>query len=247
MTKIRLSVLALVLLTLACSKSEAPAPQAEKSPEPAAQANEASYELVSAETDISFLIVSNSAGPITGHFPNGASGSLGADGAGSFNIQLDTLNSVDKEGVENPLRDANVVEAFFGVRPSAVMPGPVDEAWSLLTDKLERSVANARFEVKSTEGLEVEDGASGEGSMAGNLVLWNKISIPLTIPLNISRSGDRVEISSTAAASLDLEEVLGTDLRKLVFDTMLAAGCAHQPGIQNKVDITIGKAVFTVK
>ena len=51
-------------------------------------------------------------------------------------------------------------------------------------------------------------------------------------------------MASTAPVSFDLEQVLGKNLRKLAFDTMLAAGCAHQPGIQNTVTLEITNAVF---
>jgi len=245
MYKVKLSVLVMVLMTLACTQSEPPAPQPEKTPEPVAQTEPPGYTLVGAETDFSFVIVSNSAGPVTGRFPNGASGTLDPTGAGNVEIQLALMKSLDKTNTENPLRDANVVEAFFGVRPSRVMREPVDKAWALLTDKLERSVTRARFEIEKTEGIDVADGTQGEGSMTGNLVLWNKISIPLTFPVSTSRTGNRVELVGTAPVSFDLEEVLGSELRKLLFDTMLAAGCAHQPGIQNQVEITIARAVFT--
>ena len=241
MNKMPLAILALVLATMACTKTEESTPTPEH---PAAESvpKSGGFDLVGAETDISFLIVSNSAGPITGRFPNGVSGSLDASGKGSVAIQLDTMKSLDKNDAENPLRDANVVEAFFGVRPSALLPEPVDKAWAAIADKLERSVATARFDISATEGLD-----AATGSMTGNLVLWNKVSIPLTFAVTVTRSGDRLELASSAPASFDLEEVMGADLRKLTFDTMLAAGCAHQPGIQNKVEITLHKVVLNAK
>ena len=90
----------------------------------------------------------------------------------------------------------------------------------------------------------IADGHSGNGSLSGNLILWDKISIPLNFPINVSRAGEQVTLSSSQPVSFDLEQVLGSELRKLTFDTMLAAGCAHQPGIQNKVDITLHKVVL---
>ena len=247
MRKYRLPLFALTLIALSFCNSEPPKPVAETPDEPVVEtkAQPSGYALESGETDISFVIVSNSAGPITARFPNGCEGSLDASGVGSFTIQLDTMKSLDQNDLENPLRDDNVIEAFFGVRPSKIFPEPVDKAWALLTDKLERSVAKARFEVSATEGLAaLADGGSGAGSMTGNLVLWNKVSTPLVFPVNMTRSGDHLEMTSTAPASLDLERVLGPDLRKLIFDTMLAAGCAHQPGIQNTVEINLHKVVF---
>lgn len=215
------------------AESEQPAAAAEKTPQAV------SYTLDSAATDVQFLIVSNSAGPIVARFPEGASGSLDASGKGSLSIKLDTMHSLDQYKAENPLRDANVIEAFFGVRPSAVMKEAVDTAWTHLEGKLDRNVATARFDVSALEGM-----GGGAGKLTGNLVLWNKVSVPLSFPVNVTATETGLELVSTESVSFDLEQVLGADLRKLAFDTMLAAGCAHQPGIQNKVDITINKAVF---
>ncbi|MDJ0835455.1 MAG: YceI family protein [Acidobacteriota bacterium] len=242
MIKIRMAVLGLVLVSLACSKSETPAPEKAGNSAPETKVAAGGYELDSAETDVSFMIVSNSAGPITARFPKGVSGSLDASGKGTVSIQLDTMYSLDQNNLENPLRDANVIEAFFGVRPSAILPEPVDKAWEALAGKIERSVATARFEISEATGLD-----TATGNLTGNLVIWNKISVPLTFAVNVTRADNRVELTSTAPVAFDLIEVLGADLRKLTFDTMLAAGCAHQPGIQNKVEISLNKVVMNAK
>lgn len=249
-TVIKTNVVLLCLLAslLACSTNEAPTTQAKNEAEPAAKPSTTEYELVGAETDISFVIVSNSAGPITARFPNGTAGSLNSEGKGTFTVQLDTMKTLDQNDLDNPLRDANVIEAFFGVRPSAVLPEPVDKAWEALAGKLERSVAKARFEVTDTSGLiDLAAQSGGSGSLSGNLVLWNKISVPLTFKTQMNHHGEKITLSSSEAVTIDLEEVLGAELRKLAFDTMLAAGCAHQPGIQNQVAISLNKVTLALK
>ena len=238
---IRLLLVALTLVLCACGTGDQPATTADAT-EPAAEP--VRYELIGAETDLRFVIVSNSAGPVTVRFPGGLEGALGEDGKGSFSIQLDTFKSLDQNNLENPLRDSNTVEAFFGVRPSAIFPAEVDAAWEKLTGKLERSVAKAQFEVTESD-LIGSDAANG--TLSGNLKLWNTVSVPLSFPVSVTRAEGRVEFASTAPVAFDLEEVLGSDLRKLTFDTMLAAGCAHQPGIQNKVEITLDRVVLARK
>jgi len=237
----RLSLLLLVFGLVACGTSDTPHEETAETP---AETEPSGYNLVGAETEMHFVIVSNSAGPVTVRFPGGLSGELSEDGTGKVDVQLDKMYSLDQNKLENPLRDANVVEAFFGVRPSAVFPEKVDEAWSKLSGMIERNVATATFEITASPGLM---GDADTGSLDGKLELWNTIEVPLSLPVSIARTGDRIEVSSTEPVSFDLEEVLGSELRKLTFDTMLAAGCAHQPGIQNKVEITIDKAVFAAR
>jgi hypothetical protein len=235
----RFCLLVFALGLLACKTQEAPRAETAEKP-----AESKGHTLLKSETEIRFVIVSNSAGPITGRFPDGLTGELDADGTGKVEIQLDTLKTVDQNNVENPLRDGNVIEAFFGVRPSAVFPEPVDEAWSALAGKLERSIQKATFEITSSPGIH---GTATLGSLEGNLKLWKTISIPLSFPVSITRSADRMVLTSTDSVTFDLEQVLGSELRKSLFDTMLAAGCAHQPGIQNQVEITLEKVTLVAR
>lgn len=202
------------------------------------------YQVVAAETDVSFVIVSNSAGAITGHFPQGTAGWLNlSDQTGKFAIQLDTLKTTNEEGLEVPLRDANVVEAFFGVRPSALFAEAVDAAWAKLEGMLPRNVALAGFEVTGLEGVDASLPESS-GSINGRLVLWNKVNVDASFAVKAISAEGRLELSSSEPVTIDLAEVLGENLRNLVFETMLAAGCAHQPGIQNQVAITLEKVVL---
>ena len=93
---------------------------------PSAPKGKGTWVLDSEETKVSFLIVSNSAGPIRGHFIKGASGALDAKSKrGVFTIDLTTLETLDQKMQKNPVRDTNVIEAFFGARPFAaeVRPG----------------------------------------------------------------------------------------------------------------------------
>jgi len=242
MTISRMCVLAIAMLALGCNNKTEKQPVAKTAPEAAPVEQATGYEIVTAETEFHFEIVSNSAGPIRVWFPEGVSGNLNDDGTGTVTVQLDKMYSLDQNDLENPLRDANVVEAFFGVRPSAIFPAQVDEAWQKLTGMIQRSVPNARFEITKSEGIVSGDATTG--SMTGNLVLWNKISVPLTLPVSVTRSETGIELASTEPVSFDLIEALGADLRKLTFDTMLAAGCAHQPGIQNEVTITLDKVIL---
>ncbi len=202
------------------------------------------YHVLADETDISFVIVSNSAGPVTGRFPEGVTGWLNfSDGSGKISVQIDTLKTAATDGLDNPLRDANIVESFFGVRPSAILPEPVDAAWAKLEGMLMRNVANAGFEVTGIEGVDAAQTESA-GSVSGRFVLWNRISMDLSFAVNANGEEGRLVLSSSEPVTIDLVQVLGEDLRNLVFDTMLAAGCAHQPGIQNQVAITLNKIVL---
>jgi hypothetical protein len=204
------------------------------------------YVVDAAATDAHFTIVSNSAGPVTGRFPEGYQGWLNlADGKGKFAAQIDNLKTFTQDGMGLALRDQNVIEAFFGVRPSSILPEPVDKAWQALSGKLQRNVQLAGFEIESIDGLSgLADGATAQGSLDGNLVFWDTITVSVRFPVEATRSGDTITLSSTEKVTINLVDVMGQSLRDLAFQTMLAAGCAHQPGIQNDVVIGLDKVVL---
>jgi hypothetical protein len=197
-----------------------------------------------ATTTVSFTIVSNSAGPITGVFPGGAAGALDAKASqGVFSIDLTKLTTSNKAGARNPVRDVSVIESFFGARPfaNAALKAAVDGAWQKVEGKIARGVATAAFVVDSVEGAaanpKVE--AAADGVVNGRLMLWDSVSIPLSFPVTASRTKDVMQVKGTAPAIFDIERVLGSPLRQALFDAMIAAGCAHQPGIQNAVTVNL--------
>ena len=243
-----IAVLVLIALSMGCNQGGTPAEEKTASPPETVESQEPARLSIDPEgTEISFVIVSNSAGAVTARFPKGASGWIrpGDAAEGQFAIQLDTMKSTTADGLENPVRDSNVVEAFFGVRPSALFPEPVDKAWEAIGDRLTRNVAKAVFEVKAVSGIsDLADRATGPGSITGNLVLWKTISTEVTFSFNATRSGNAYHLHGTAPTVINLEDILGPELRKLAFDTMLAAACAHQPGIQNEVAINLHRVVL---
>lgn len=200
-----------------------------------------------AETDVHFTIVSNSAGKVTGRFPGGYQGWLDlAEGKGKFATQVDTLKTTTQDGMGLELRDQNVIEAFFGVRPSSTLPELVDKAWQAMAGKLERNIQIAGFEIDKVEGLsDLADGASAQGSLAGKLVFWDTITASVSFPVEAKREGDMLTLASTETVTINLVDIMGQGLRDLAFQTMIAAGCAHQPGIQNEVVIGLDKVVLT--
>lgn len=204
------------------------------------------YTVDTAETDMHFTIVSNSAGPVTGRFPTGYSGWLNlAEGKGKFAAKIDTLTTTTADGMGLERRDHNIIEAFFGVRPSVAMPEAVDKAWEALTGKIERNIPLAGFEIEKIDGLtDVADGASGQGSLSGTLVFWDTITASVSFPVEAKREGDILTLSSTEQVTVNLVDIMGQSLRDLAFHTMIAAGCAHQPGIQNDVVIGLDKVVL---
>lgn len=248
MKLLRLVALFALVFSLACNNADqADSAETTAQDTPPSETG-SSFVINTEETDLHFHIVSNSAGPIRGMFPKGVSGSLDQDGKGSLSIDINTLYSLDQNDLENPLRDSNVVEAFFGTRPHPFFAEKVDAAWALIGDQLQRGLNTATFEVTSATGLgNLADGASETGQITGSLKIWNKIEVPLAFDVAMARTGNRVEVTTETGPTFNLETVLGADLRKLAFDTMLAAGCAHQPGIQNDVTINLTKVIFEIK
>jgi hypothetical protein len=215
---------------------------ARKPPEP--PTGKGSWEVDPAATAVSFTIVSNSAGPVTGHFPGGAAGALDAKGKGGvFTVDLTTMVTTTKDGSKNPLRDTNVIESFFGARPfaQAALKKKVEDAWRALAGKIANGVKTAALVVDSIEGeaAKVKDGAAGDGVVNGRLILWESVEVPVSFPVTASRKGKVLEVKGQAPSVFDIEAVTGSAIRKKLFETMLAAGCAHQPGLQNTVSVAL--------
>ena len=212
---------------------------------PAAPKGKGTWAVDPAATSVSFTIVSNSAGPITATFPGGAAGALDAKSKkGVFTVDLTKMTTTNKDGALNPLRDTNVIESFFGARPfaNAALKPAVDTAWQKLDGKIASGVAKAGLVVESVEGItDVKPGASGEGVVNGKLVLWDSVEVPMSFPVTVTRAKDVLEVKGTAPATFDIEKATGSPLRKALFDAMIAAGCAHQPGIQNAVTVNLDK------
>jgi|GEM_PF-2174394 len=213
-------------------------------------------------TKVSFVIVSNSAGPVTGHFDKAAKGWLAKDGkSGQATVDLIQLRSVDKTGAENAVRDARVVHAFFGLPLDAAPKdkaevskgamGAIDKVnavWKKLDGVLPTGVAQAAYKLQGVDGLDkLEDGKPGDIMTHGSLVLWDSLEVHVMFPMTATKKGKTLTASSKKAVSINLEELLGKATRDTVFDTMLAAGCGHQAGIQSKVDITIDQLTLTMK
>lgn len=207
------------------------------------------WQIVAAETQVSFQIVSNSAGTITGTFAKGSQGwvdiSQEKQPQGNFTIQLDTLKTRNAKGEGNPARDMNVIEAFFGVRDSATQAEPVRHVWSQLSHYLQHQVKTAGFEIAGMSNLKKNpDGKHGTAEIQGFLYLWNSVRLPAQFPVAIEQQAGTMSIKSTAPFVFNLEQALGSQVRSLVFETLLAAGCAHQAGIQNQVSVSLDQVVF---
>lgn len=203
-----------------------------------------------AATQVSFTIVSNSAGVITGTFPNGAAGAFDAKARkGVFTIDLTKMTSVNKDKVANPVRDTNVIESFFAARPfaNAALKDAVAAAWQPLDGKIASGVSRAALVVDAVEGADVKDGATGDGVVNGKLLLWESVEIPVSFPVTIARKGKTIEVTGKGPASFDIEKATGSKLRKSLFNAMIAAGCAHQPGIKNDVTVSLDKVTLTQK
>jgi hypothetical protein len=215
---------------------------------PDAPAGKGAWVVDAAATSVSFTIVSNSAGPITATFPGGAAGALdGKTRKGVFTVDLTKMSSVNKDNVVNPARDTNVIESFFAARPfaNAALKDAVAAAWQPLDGKIQGGVARAALVVDSVEGADVKDGATADGVVNGSLLLWESVKVPVSFPVSVSRKGKTVEVTGKGPASFDIEKATGSKLRKLLFDAMIAAGCAHQPGIQNTVTVSLDKVTLT--
>lgn len=197
-----------------------------------------------ASTTVAFTIVSNSAGPITGRFPNATSGSIDEkSGRGVFTVDLTRMVTVNKDNATNAVRDSNVIEAFFAARPFSIeeRKQAVADVWSGLAGKIASGVSSAALVVDSVEGgaTKVKDGETADGVVNGKLVLWESVEVPVSFPVTASRKGDAIEVKGTAPSTFNIEKATGSAVRKKLFDTMLAAGCAHQPGIQNDVSVAL--------
>ncbi|MCP4504363.1 MAG: YceI family protein [Deltaproteobacteria bacterium] len=210
------------------------------------------------KTDVSFTIVSKSAGPVTGHFPKGTQGFL-KDGKGEVTIDLTKLVTTDKTGAENAVRDARVVHAFFGV-PLASAPKDkmeaskaamasqekVDAAWKKLNGVLPTGVTTAAYRISGVEGLDkLEEGKASDIMLHGTLILWDSLETHFVLSLQATKIGKSIAAHSKGLATLHLEKLLGKTTRNLVFETMLAAGCGHQAGIHSEVMINIEKLSMT--
>lgn len=207
------------------------------------------WKIAAAETQVSFQIVSNSAGTITGTFAKGSEGwvdiSQEKQPQGNFALQLDTLKTHNAKGEGNPARDLNVIEAFFGVRDSSAQGEPVRHVWSKLSHYLQHHVKTAGFEITGMSNLKKNpDGKQGSAEVQGYLYLWNSLRLPAQFFVTIEQQAEKMTIKSTSPFVFNLEQVLGSQVRSLVFETLLAAGCAHQAGIQNQVSVSLDQVVF---
>jgi hypothetical protein len=201
------------------------------------------------QTVVSFTIVSNSAGPITGKFEKSATGSFDPKKrTGSFAVDLTKMTSTNKKGELNPVRDTNVIESFFAARPfaNAALAGAVADVWKRLDGKIASGVGTARLDIDNVEGAAAtpKDGAPVDGVVNGKLVLWDSIAVPVSFPVTVTKTKDDVEVKGTAPATFNIEAATGTPIRKALFDAMIAAGCAHQPGIQNDVAVSLDRVVL---
>ena len=215
---------------------------------PAAPKGKGTWAVDPASTSVSFTIVSNSAGPITGTFPGGAAGAIDEKTKkGVFTIDLLRMTTTNKAGAANPVRDTNVIESFFAARPfgNAALKPAVDSMWKKLDGKIAGGVAKAGLIVETVEGIDsVKDGATGHGVVNGKLVLWDSVQVPVSFAVTVSRLKNILEVKGTAPATFDVEKATGSGLRKMLFDAMIAAGCAHQPGIQNAVAVNLDKVTL---
>ena len=200
----------------------------------------------------SFTIVSNSAGVITGKLAGAAAGGFDAKAKkgpkGVVTVDLTKLVSTNKDGVGNPARDTNVIEAFFGARPfaNADKKPAVEDAWKKLAGKLAGGVAQAGLVIDGVEGgaADVKDKKTADGVVNGKLVLWDSVEIPVSWPVKAERKGDVITVTGGAPAQFDIEKVTGSAIRKALFDNLLAAGCAHQPGIKNEVTVSLDQVTL---
>lgn len=216
---------------------------------PAVPAGAGTWAVEPTATTVAFTIVSNSAGPITGRFPNATGGAFDEKaGKGVFTVDLTKMVTVNKDNAPNPVRDSNVIEAFFAARPFAIADKKqaVADTWAALAGKIASGVATAALVVETVEGavLAVKDGQSADGVVNGKLVLWESVEVPVSFPVTASRTGDAIEVTGTAPSTFNIEKATGSAIRKKLFDTMLAAGCAHQPGIQNDVSVALERVTL---
>jgi hypothetical protein len=226
---------------------------------PDAPKGKGTWSVDAATTSVSFTIVSNSAGLVTGKFDNAAAGAFDPKAKkGVFGVDLTKLvtSSVPKGATApapNPVRDANVIESFFGARPFASTPanaanapkkGDVDNAWKALAGKIASGVSTASLVVDSVEGAELAKDGTSNGTVNGKLELWESVEVPVSFPVTVEKKGDTMTVKGTAPSKLDIEKVTGSAIRKSLFDNMLAAGCAHQPGIQNEVTLNLDQVTL---
>jgi hypothetical protein len=211
-----------------------------------------------ASTSVSFTIVSNSAGLVTGKLDNAASGAFDPKAKkGVFHVDLTKLVTTSSKAgappAPNPVRDANVIESFFGARPFASTPAnaanapkkpDVENSWKALTGKIASGVSTASLVVGSVEGAELAKDGASNGTVNGKLELWDSVEVPVSWPVSVEKKGDTLTVKGTAPAKFDIEKVTGSAIRKALFDNMLAAGCAHQPGIQNEVSVMLDQVTL---
>ena len=253
--------------TNAAEKPVAPstAPASAPAGEPKIKAHQAAFTATAApanswtidgdKTEVSFTIVSKSAGPVSGTFPKGVKGYVAANGKGEVTIDLSSLVTTDKTGAGNDVRDARVVHAFFGVPLAAATSEKaaasktalsnlekVEAAWKKLEGVLAPGVKQAAYRISGVDGLDkLVDGKEGSLMLHGTLVLWDSLETHFMLPLKATKTGKTISASTKEAATLNLDKVLGKTTRDLVFETMLAAGCAHQAGLESAVSISIPK------
>lgn len=199
------------------------------------------------ETKVSFNIVSNSAGEITGSFPEGVQGWLSLDkenSRGAFNVKIDSMQTVNKEGKMNPLRDSNVKEAFFGLRDSMTNKDGVNKVWSEIGSQLEKGVSHAYFSIEGIKDLDISKNSTAQAKVFGKATFWGLVNVDLEFPIKAIMNKDTLTIEGTTPATFNLENILGKTVRDLIFKSMLEAGCAHQKGIQNDLKINLEKVVL---
>lgn len=210
---------------------------------------EVSWKINSEKSKLHFTIGANPNVTITGYFPNGISGNLllnNEKSTGEFKVKIATLKSVNQLGKENPVRDMNVVESFFGTKNSSFAKDAVNRVWDSLTGVLDKGVQHASFKIKKVENLKMDSKTNANCVVKGDITLWGKINIPVDFPVKAEMKDNSLEILGDKPATFDLLKVLG-DKRDIVFETLKAAGCPHDAGVKNEVSIYLDKIVFDKK
>lgn len=205
------------------------------------------WDINTEKTKLHFTVVSNDSGEFKGTFNNGVEGFLrlaNEKSKGSFFVRYSKMVTVNKAGKGNPLRDNNLVEAFFGVRDSKVAKKAVNDVWDKLSGVLKKGVSTAQFEIDKVEGLKLASKKEASCNVKGRVILWDKIEIPAVFPVKAKINNNELEIKGTKPFKFNLVKVLGQNTRNTVFQTLLAAGCPHKKGIQNDISIYLDTIVF---
>lgn len=212
-------------------------------------ASETKWNINSEKTKLHFTITTKTAVTISGYFPNGSSGEFYINknkekSHGEFKVNLSTLKSVNKEGKENPVRDMNVTEAFFGIKNSTIAKDAVNRLWDSLSGVLNKGVQEAVFTVDNLNNFKMKDNTTAQTKIKGHFLLWGRINIPVEFPVTAEMKKNTLEITGLKPAKFNLLSVLGEKNRDTIFETMIAAGCPHEQGIENDVNVYFDKVVL---